>query len=39
MPGKILKYEYKFQGTDLCNPRKCTELIQLSKLIQYNEIK
>ena len=23
MPRKILKYEYKLQGTDLCNPRKC----------------
>ena len=23
MPKKILKYEYKLQGTDLCNPRKC----------------
>ena len=21
IPWKILKYEYKLQGTDLCNPR------------------
>ena len=23
MPWKILKYEYKLQDTDLCNPIKC----------------
>ena len=25
MRGKILKYDYKLQGIDLCNPRKCDE--------------
>ena len=23
MPRKILKYEYKLKGTDLCHPRRC----------------
>ena len=34
MPWKIVKYEYKPRGRDLCNPRKCwDELRTLGMLV------